>query len=59
MAASYSNLGIAWDKKREHDKAIGYYELALATMKNVLGDHHPTTQGVQINLERAQSKRDQ
>ena len=37
----------------EYDKAIGYYELALATMKKVFGDHHPSTQTVQRNLERA------
>ena len=43
----------------KYDKAIGYYERALATMKKVLGDHYPNTQTIQKNLEHTQSKRNQ
>jgi len=36
-----NNLGAAWHKKGQYDKAIEYYEQALAIVKKAFGDEHP------------------
>ena len=42
VATSWSNLGAAWDSKGDYDKAIGYYEKALASDLKSLGSGHPS-----------------
>ncbi len=43
VAASWNNLGGAWESKGEYDKAIKYYEKALDMFIMKLGKNHPST----------------
>jgi len=38
-----------------YEKAIDYYEQALATLVQILGDDHPSTQTVRANLEKTRA----
>ncbi|RIK77658.1 hypothetical protein DCC62_09130 [candidate division KSB1 bacterium] len=42
VAIRLNNLGGAWDALGEHQKAVGYYEQALAIDRAVYGDNHPS-----------------
>jgi tetratricopeptide (TPR) repeat protein len=50
IATYYSNLGIAYAGKGEYDKAISYYEKALAIGKKFLGEEHPDIATYYSNL---------
>ncbi len=50
VAASWNNLGLAWNAKGEYDKAIVYFEKALSVLQNKLGNDHPLTKAVRDNL---------
>ena len=39
---AYNNLGLAYANKGEYDRAIGYYEKALAIQLKSLGPEHPS-----------------
>jgi len=41
VAAIYNNLGAAWDRLGEHQKALDYYTKALDIDLKVYGDKHP------------------
>ena len=41
VANSLNNIGVAYNAKGEHDKAIEYHEKALAIQRAVLGERHP------------------
>jgi tetratricopeptide (TPR) repeat protein len=57
VAIDRNNLGLAWDSLGQYDKAIEYFELALATFKKVLGVDHPSTKTVAGNLALARAER--
>ncbi len=42
VARVRNNLGMAWQSKGEYDKAIEYYEQALASDLKTLGEDHPS-----------------
>ncbi|HJN25080.1 MAG TPA: tetratricopeptide repeat protein, partial [Rhodospirillales bacterium] len=50
VAKFRNNLGMAWQAKGEYDKAIEYYELALASDLKTLGEDHPDVARVRNNL---------
>ncbi len=41
VALLWNNLGISWVEKGEFDKAIRYFEQALAVFRQVFGEEHP------------------
>ncbi|EGD81841.1 kinesin light chain isoform 1 [Salpingoeca rosetta] len=49
-ADTFGNLGIAYASKGEYDKAIAYYEKALAVFVETLGEKHPSTANTYNNL---------
>ena len=56
VASIWNNLGAAWANKGEYDKAIGYFEQALAVFSNKLGPDHPSTKTVQASLDQVRAK---
>ena len=46
----YNNLGSAWQDKGEYDKAIGYFEQALASDLRTYDEAHPTVARDRNNL---------
>ena len=51
VAIRRNNLGKAWNSLGQHQKAIGYYELALPTLIDKLGPDHPNSVLGSNNLE--------
>jgi tetratricopeptide (TPR) repeat protein len=56
VARDWNNLGVAWEDKGEHDKAIDYYEKALRVWSDKLGNDHPRTKMARDNIEIAKQK---
>ena len=42
----------------DYQKALDYFEQALAVFKRVLGEQHPNSQVVQDNMDAAQAQRE-
>ena len=45
-----NNLGLAYHAKGEVDRAIRYFEQALAVFERRLGNEHPHTKSVRANI---------
>ncbi|MCP4277819.1 MAG: tetratricopeptide repeat protein, partial [Gammaproteobacteria bacterium] len=56
VAVLRNNMGGVWDALGEYHKAIGLYELALASFKKKLGVDHPNTKKVVGNLALARTE---
>ena len=47
---SYNNIGVAWDEKGDHDRALEFHQKALDIRLRVLGENHPATAGSYNNI---------
>ena len=54
VAILYNNLGMAWDALGEYQKAIEFYNKALAIFMDFFGPDHPSTKTVAGNIEYVQ-----
>ena len=55
VATYRNNLGKTWHALGQHEKAIGYYELALPVLEKKLGVDHPSTKKAAENLALART----
>ena len=57
MAGDRNNLGFAYKALGQYNKAIEYYQQALANLQKSLGPEHPNTKTVANNLADAKASR--
>ncbi len=50
VATSLNNLGIVYDLRRHHPRALEYYQRALALQERVLGEEHPLLSSPLYNI---------